>query len=192
MAIGVGNYESVGRPVIKNKLPVNPMDRCTIVSLIPKMITEYKATLFPGRFTIPAAKPGDFEVFVVEPSSYYLPNPNGDRQPPTEVQVNSIELARSIVQDYLVGILECNMNDRVPGLFWIPGEFNKTSILKYVEMANGIPTGRTFQTMLDEAKQKQKNWYFQIVNLADSLWAGLKVIHDLLWMMLGPQQIISA
>lgn len=168
MAIGVGTFGASGRTIL-HKLPVNPMDRCTIVSLIPKMISEYKATLFPGRFIIPAAKPGDYELFIVEPSSYFLPNPNGDRQPPTEVQVNSIELARSIVQDYLTGILECNMSDRVPGLFWIPGEFTKKTITSYI-----AADGKTFQVLLDDAKQKQKNWYLQIVSLADSLWARSK------------------
>jgi hypothetical protein len=163
MAIGAGNYAA--NRTILHRLPTNPMDRSTIVTLIPKILTEYKPTLFPGRFVIPAAKPGDYELFVVEPSSYFLANAT-DRMPPTEVQVNSVELAKSIVLDYCVGIIECNMADRMPGLFWIPGEFTKTSIVKYVGA-----DGRTFQQLLDEAKAKQRNWYMALVSLADLLWS---------------------
>lgn len=160
---GVGSFMS-GKTMV-HRMPTNPMDRSTIVSLLPKMITEYKPTLFPGRFTIPAAKPGDYELFIVEPSSWFIPNLT-ERQPPTEVPVNSIELARSIVQDYCNGIFQCDMDTKMPGLFYIPGEYSRKTIVNYVS-----ETGVTFQTMLDNAKKKQQNWFLALIDSADQLWA---------------------
>src|SRR5882672_1617674 len=152
MAIDFSNRVSQTGRVVMQRLPTNPMDRCTIVTLIPKIITELKPTLFPGRFIIPAAKPGDYELYTVEPTSYFIPSIN-ERQPPTEVQVNSVMLAESIVKDYCIGIYECNMTDKMPGIFFIPGEFTRKNIQSYVEVINGVPTGQTFQTLLDSAKQ---------------------------------------
>ncbi len=166
---GVGEFAR-GKTVV-HRMPTNPMDRSTIVSLLPKMITEYKPTLFPGRFTIPAAKPGDYELFIVEPSSWFIPNIT-ERQPPTEVPVNSTELAKSIVLDYCNGIFQCDMDTKMPGLFYIPGEFTRKTIINYVEVdREGIPTGKTFVTMLESAKKKQNNWFLALIDSADQLWA---------------------
>ena len=165
MAIDFSNRVSQTGRVVMQRLPTNPMDRCTIVTLIPKIITELKPTLFPGRFIIPAAKPGDYELYTVEPTSYFIPSIN-ERQPPTEVQVNSVMLAESIVKDYCIGIYECNMTDKMPGIFFIPGEWTRKNIQSYTD-----PAGKTFQVILDDAKQKQKNWYMALVQSADVLWA---------------------
>jgi len=164
MAFGVGEFARQSRQVI-HRMPVSPMDKSTIVSILPKLITEYKPTLFPGKFTIPAAQPGDYELFIVEPSSWFLPNIN-DRLPPTEVPINSVELAKSIVQDYCNGIFMCNMTDQMPGLFYILGEWTRKNIHTYVNEG-----GKSFEVMLNEARQKQKNWFMKLVESADSLWS---------------------
>lgn len=164
MGFGMGGW-GTGPKQVLNRMPVNPMDKSTIVSIIPKIITEWKPTLFPGRFIIPAAKPGDFELFIVEPSAWYL-NSIDDAVPPTEIPVSSVELAASIVRDYCNGILLCDMDERMPGLFWIPGEYHKKNINNYTSEG-----GKSFQILLDEARRKQKNWYMALVQSTDALWA---------------------
>lgn len=148
-----------------NRLPVNPQDKSTVVSILPKIINEYKPTIFPSRFIIPAAKLDDFEILVIEPASWYLANVN-EGMAPTEIQVNSAQLAKSIVTDYCNGIFLCNMRDIMPGLFWVLGAHNRISVLTSTD-----EHGKTFQELIKEEREKQKRWYMANVQVADSLWA---------------------
>lgn len=137
--------------------PVNPMDKSTIVSILPKEIDEVKHTIQPGRFIIP---PGSYEkpsILVVGPSSWW--REIDEEQPLLEIPQSSIQIADSVVRDYCNGIFGCNMGDSMPGLFYVPGEHNVPSIKK------------SFQHELDKANQKQRNWFSILVRIADSLWA---------------------
>lgn len=142
----------------------NPLDRATIISLLPKSVVETKTTLFPGKFEIPGAKPGEFELLVIGSSSWF--RMIDEDQPLLEVVVSSYQLAESIVNDFCLGTFECNMVDCMPGLFFIPGSFNKTSIYNYK-----TEEGVTFALLLADAKQKQKNWLLKLVTAADENWA---------------------
>jgi hypothetical protein len=52
--------------------PVNPLDKCTIVSLYPKEICDVKPTVFPHTFrTEKAPSKGDFSITVIGPSSWW-------------------------------------------------------------------------------------------------------------------------
>src|SRR6188474_446560 len=107
---------------------VNPMDKSTVVSIYPKQITEFKATIQPNTFVVPAGtfeKPG---VLVVGPSSWW--REVDEEQPLLEIPVSSIQIAYSIVTDYMNGLLGCNMNDQMPGMFYIPGAFTADEIKK--------------------------------------------------------------
>ena len=104
------------------RAPVNPMDKSTIVSILPKFISERKATIQPGTFEI---TPGSFEkpaLLVVGPSSWW--REIDENQPLLEIPVSSIQVADSVVKDYCNGLLACNMSDMMPGLFYLPGEYN--------------------------------------------------------------------
>lgn len=139
------------------RAPVNPMDKSTVVSILPKEIDETKPTIQPGRFII---KPGTYEtpaILVVGPSSWW--RDIDEEQPLLEIPVSSIQIADSIVKDYCNGIHACNMADVMPGLFYIPGEQTLASIKK------------SFQHELDAALKRQRAWYSLLVKLADSLWA---------------------
>ena len=103
------------------RAPVNPMDKSTVVSILPKQIYERKITIQPGVFEI---KPGTFEnpaILVVGPSSWW--REVDIEQPLLEIPVSSIQVADSIVTDYCNGLLACNMDTLMPGLFYLPGEF---------------------------------------------------------------------
>ena len=135
----------------------NPMDKCTIVSIIPKEIREIKPTVQPGVFYL---APGSYEnpsILVVGPSSWW--REIDEHQPLLEISNSSIQIADSIVRDYCSGLLGCNMNDKMPGLFYVQGEKTVADIKK------------DYKGLLDEALKKQKAWYGELVMIADSLWA---------------------
>jgi hypothetical protein len=145
------------RQPISGRLPKNPIDKCTIVSIFPKHIVEVKHTIEPGRFEI---LPGTYDnpsLLEVGSSSWWMNR--GDDQPTLEVPVFSINIAHSIINDYCNGLLACDMVDRVPGLFFVEG---KADLKKIRE---------EYQPNLDAANAKQKNWYVALVKIADSLWA---------------------
>src|SRR6266576_4523463 len=81
----------------------NPMDKCTIVSIFPKVIDEVKYTIEPGRFHI---EPGTFEkpsILVVGSSSWW--REIDVEQPMLEIPNSSIQIAESVIKDYCNGLL---------------------------------------------------------------------------------------
>jgi hypothetical protein len=139
------------------RAPVNPLDKSTVVSILPKEIIEKKETIQPGRFVIP---PGTYEspaLLVVGPSSWWK-EVDLD-QPLLEIPVSSIQVADSLVKDYCIGLLACNMVDQMPGLFYIPGELTIEKIRK------------EYQPLLTKAHEQQRKWFLELVRIADILWA---------------------
>jgi len=79
------------------RAPINPMDRSTVVSILPKRIIERKATLQPSTFEL---SPGTFEnpsVLVIGPSSWW--REVDENQPLLEIPVSSVQIADAIVRD---------------------------------------------------------------------------------------------
>src|SRR6187399_2848659 len=125
----VGEFPGIqqtGRRTIR--APINPMDKSTVVSILPKEIHERKATIQPGFFDL---APGTFDnpsILVVGPSSWW--REIDENQPLLEIPVSSIQIADSVVRDYCNGILACNMADQQPGLFYIHGEWTAKDLKK--------------------------------------------------------------
>lgn len=139
------------------RAPTNPLDKCTIVSIFPKEIDEYKCTIQPGRFIVPAGRPEAPSILVVGSSSWW--REVDEDQPLLEIPVSSIQVADSVVRDYCVGLLAYNGQQAGPGLFYIPGEHTVEKIKK------------DFPQEFKAAEDRQKNWYSILIKLADSLWA---------------------
>ncbi len=137
--------------------PVNPLDKTTVVSILPMEIDETKPTIQPGRFIIPPGTYDNPTIVVVGPSSWW--REIDLQQDLLEIPISSIQVADSIIKDYCNGVLGCDMSTSVPGLFYIPGEHTIIGIRK------------DYKKALDEAQAKQKNWYAQLIKLADSFWA---------------------
>lgn len=154
---------SLGRRVV-TLLPKNPMDKTTIVSVYPREVVDVKPTLFPGRFVIPASTTDSFSLLVIEGASYFIPSPI-EKQPPTEVQVNSMMLAESILHDSIPTMNLVTQGAR-PGIFCIPGEHNKLSIHKYKHA-----DGREFKELLETAKGWQANYWTAVIDEADYFWS---------------------
>jgi hypothetical protein len=141
------------------RAPVNPMDKSTVVSIFPKRVDEEKPTIQPGRFVI---EPGSYDkpsILVVGTSSWW--KELDPEQPHLEIPVSSIQIADSIVKDYCNGILGCNMGDKMPGLFFVPGEIS----------VKEIKTDLKYKSLLDKAKEYQKNWYMELIQVGDILWS---------------------
>jgi hypothetical protein len=155
MALGVGAFRAARRRTIR--APVNPIDKCTLVSIFPRDVHERKLTLQPGEFHIPAGSYENPSLLVIGPSSWW--RDVGDDEPLLEIPQSSSVMAESIVRDYLTGMIACNMRDSMPGLFWLPGEVLVEELkLKYK------PT-------FDKAHNAQLNYWSNLIRLADALWA---------------------
>jgi len=139
------------------RAPVNPMDKSTVVSILPKLVNEVKHTIQPGQFTI---LPGSYEkpAFLVVGSSSWFRDVD-ENQPLLEIPISSVLIAESIVKDYCNGMLACDMADAMPGLFFVPGVIDYAKLIK------------EHKSLLDRAVARQKNWFTNLVKLADSLWA---------------------
>lgn len=136
---------------------VNPFDKSTVVSILPKYNQiERKWTIWPGTFEIPYGTFVNPSVLVVGSSSWWADlNPD---QPLIEIPVSSVQVAKSIVDDYCNACLGAE-GDSKPGLFWIPGAITVDEVKrKYVEQLN-------------IANARQRNWYATLVKHGDVLWA---------------------
>lgn len=157
-----------------NRMPVNPADKCTIVSVFPKEINEEKPTLTPGRFKIHAAPDNDFEILVIGSASWFKENMDTN-MPFLEIPTGSLRLAQSIIEDFIQATYAATP-DSCPGLFYVPGAYNKSTIIKSAEADqlndNGevVVKGKIFPVLLQEARERQKRWFQQLVALTDMDW----------------------
>lgn len=150
----VGEF-TPSRPIIRT--PKNPIDKATIVSLYPKDINDFKPTVFPSHFHVPAGSTDDPSVTVIDPTSWF--RDMGDDQPMIEIPVNAYQLATSIITDYCNGLLGCDMENSMPGMFFIAGAVDKPTVLQ------------KYKNELLRAQLKQRTWFQTLIKLADSLWA---------------------
>lgn len=153
--MGVMQLEDVHRRVVR--APVNPLDRSTVISIFPIRIEEFKPTIQPGVFVVEKGTLENPTLLVVGSSSWWRELDND--QPLLEIPTSSIQVADSIVRDYCNGLLACDMNDKMPGLFFLPGEHTREHIKK------------TEAERLRIYHQKQKNWFQALIDMADTLWS---------------------
>lgn len=153
MAQAVAQFPSI-KQAIRGRF--NEMDKSTIVSIFPKHVRQIHHTIQPGIFELP---PGSIEhpsLLVVGPSSWW--RDIDDDQPLLEIPVGSVNIANSVVRDWCNGLIVCDMDMIMPGLFFLPGEIS-VEILK-----------KDYKSQLALAELKQKNFYTALIKLADTLW----------------------
>lgn len=148
--------------------PINPLDKSTVVSIFPKDIEEKKPTIQPGIFKIPAGSVDNPGILIVGPSSWW--RDIDEEQPLLEIPVSSIQIADSVVRDYLNGYLACNMDTHMPGLFYVmgdkknaKGESDTLATLEWIK--------KDYKGEIEKAKVRQQAWYTLLIKMADSLWA---------------------
>jgi len=151
----VGEFPNPFRRAIRST--PNPLDKSTVISIFPLAIDEVKHTIQPGRFQLPPGSYSKPSFLTVGPSSWWK-ELSAD-EPILEIPVSSIQIADSIVTDCCNGLLGCDMGDRKPGIFFIPGEITLVTLLK------------DHKHLLDDAKRKQTLWYTSLIRMADAEWA---------------------
>lgn len=166
----VGEYPDLKRQAIRS--PVNPMDRSTIVSIFPVDIDEVKHTIFPGRFSIPAGSYEKPSILVVGASSWW--RETDPEQPLLEVPQGSIQVANSIVIDYINGLFMCDMAESQPGLFYIPGalglDIGQSPDECDLDRARA-ELAEKHQHLVDVAKTRQTTFFERLVSAGDEMWA---------------------
>jgi len=146
----------------------NPLDKCTVVSIFQKDIVEVKHTIQPGVFRISKGTISKPALLVVGPSSWWR-EVNED-EPLLEIPVASISVANSVVNDYINGMLAYNPGMACPGLFYVPGaKWNEKQEVDLAATLAWIQKEHTNQ--LEKAFNMQKQWYYDLVKMADILWA---------------------
>ncbi len=145
-------------------------DVCTLVSIVPFLISEFKPGIYPGRFVIQpcldAARP---EVLVVGTSVHFLAQYNGEDELPAHVvKTPCKDIAKSVINDYMNGQMDVNTDCR-PGVCYVQDKITPPQfILKYSELHK-------------EMKIKQNRWFGKLVERADNDWnryKNHKVISD--------------
>ena len=139
------------------RAPVNPLDKSTVVSIMPKEIHERKPTIQPGFFDLGSGSFDHPSLLVVGPSSWW--REIDENQPLLEIPTSSIQIADSIVKDYINGLLGANMDDQMPGLFYVPGEYTVEKLKK------------EHMPLLRAAEARQKRWFLELIRIADILWS---------------------
>lgn len=151
----MGAFDTWNRRAVR--APVNPMDKSTLVSILPYTLNERKPTIFPGVFQVPSGtveKPG---TLVIGPSSWW--KELGEKEPLLEIPVSSFAVADSVVKDYCNSQLGANSIDRKPGIFFVSGEKTPSQIVK------------DHPKELADAANKQREWYLALIKISDTMWA---------------------
>jgi hypothetical protein len=155
-------------PRNRNVMQVFPVnlendDVCTVISIVPFLISEFKPGIYPGRFVInPCLDFKKPEVLVVGTSVHFISQFNGDDELPSHVvKTISKEIAECIVKDYMSGQMDVDPNCH-PGLTWVPG---KVSSSEFVVKYAGRHT---------DLQKKQLTWFGKLVQRADNDWNRYK------------------
>lgn len=136
---------------------VNPLDKSTLISIYPRPVKFHNITLSPGLWRLEAGSAEEPSILVIGPSSWF--RDVGPDEPLIEIVQSSVQIAASLVQDYLSGMFACNMHDSMPGLFFIPGEWTVEKIRK------------EHSHLLTAAIKTQANYYRNLIRYGDALWA---------------------
>lgn len=154
----VGEFPGLSNPNRRTiRAPVNPMDKSTVVSILPKKIIERKVTIQPSIFELEAGTFDKPSCLVVGPSSWW--REVDEHQPLLEIPISSVTIADSVVRDYMNGLLACDMDTQSPGLFYVPGVFDAVGIKE------------EHMSLLLKAQRVQKKWFMELIKIADILWA---------------------
>lgn len=129
--------------------------RCTLVSIVPFAIREYKPGLIPDTYYIPPASEEKPQILHIGNARHnvYIDETRGS----LSVRDGSDEVARSLVEDFINSQLEVG-EGCYPGLFWIPGELSISEVkVRYQEEWNRI-------------RLAHRQWLLAITKLADRDW----------------------
>lgn len=128
---------------------------CTIVSLCPYPITEYKPGLIPGFYDLPKSDTITPQVLVVKEAKHFVYLDSGRGSLP--VLSAPEKVANSIVRDYIDGQMGATDTAK-PAVFFVPGALTANQVIK------------RYSPQIELYLQWQKNWLHALVKQADDDW----------------------
>lgn len=134
---------------------LNDLMIATVVNFAPYAFDERKPGLIPGSFTVPQGVDGLPGILHVADSKFDVYAGNG-----TTIRVSTPphEVARSIVEDHIDGILEVVKGVAQPGIFWVPGRVDELGIME------------RYPKQVHDANVQQQAWFQKLVSQADDDW----------------------
>lgn len=138
----------------------NPMDKSTVFSLYPRTVITRNHTLNPGYWIIEPGTMTKPTSLIIGPS-YWIKDFDPDQRM-IAIPTGSMQIAESIVVDYINGMVGCDMGEKRPGLFWLPGE---------VGIMDLISSAGRYYNVFTQAVNRQKNWYQELIKMGDIHWA---------------------
>lgn len=136
----------------------------TVVSLLPFNLVESKPGLNPNEFIINKAENGRIGLTIIPNNVFYLINPDPLAEAKDvrniKVPVPAIEVAQSIINDYVNALLAVSPPDAVPGLIALSGDYTDRK-----EVAT------KFMKELMVARNTQNNWFKNLIDMADDIWS---------------------
>lgn len=136
---------------------LNPEIVATIVSIIPCRIEANNPTIHPGNFIIPASQDSIPSILHVKEAGHdvYMGCERNPRY--MRIKLPPYEVARGIIEQF-VGSVIATQDNAQPGIFYVPGKYESNEI----EVR--------FPEELMKAKVQQKNWFLELVKMADDDW----------------------
>lgn len=141
--------------------------RCaTIVSLLPYDLVEVKPGLNPRSYRIKKAIGDVFGITHILDNVFYQVNPDplSDAKDVhlIKVPVPAIEIAQSLISDYVGALLAVDPPDAAPGLMVLVGDLDRKDI--------AIEHAESLQSLY----RIQNAWLSNLVMIADDTWAKTK------------------
>lgn len=145
---------------------MQPSEYATIVSIVPREINEVNPHVNPGRFVIPAAEEGDYNILHVGPAIDMVYASEGRH---IERTILGSEIAEDVVNGYTSSQIYSGATSK-PGVFAVSGKLSKHEIKE------------KHQDKLLLARMNQFRWFNNLVKNADDSWSKVRqhgVISDL-------------
>jgi hypothetical protein len=143
----------------------------TIVSIFPRRLVEVKPGLNPAEYVIPAGSVDNPSMLIIEDNVYYLmdsdPLSDSKIQSKIKVPVRPIELAQSIIMDYVSALISVESN-KMPGLFAVKGGYDDPKLVK-----------ARFHQNIQTMNEVQISWFQALVLMADEIWAKTRAPHGI-------------
>jgi hypothetical protein len=138
-------------------------EKCTIISIVPFPVNEFKPGIYPGRFVMePCLNYKQPKTLEVGTSVYFIPQYNGDEEMPAHVvKIPCKDIAKSVVDDYLQGQMDID-EYHTPGITFLPGKITSEEFVKH-HIAMHI-----------SMQQRQLGWFERLVQRADNDWNRYK------------------
>lgn len=136
--------------------------KCTVISIVPFLIKEFKPGLFPAYFELkPCTDPDEPQTLVISECVHFI-YIDFERKH-MRIRTPSYFVARSIVTDYNQAQIgsshECH-----PGLFWAPGEWTPQK----------ISADEGMREKLRSVRDIQMNWFQALLTMADDDWEKIR------------------